>query len=230
MDTNSKSSIKVVAIKIDCLPPLNTQRVSRVNSFCPVSQACAVCRKVKPGEATSFLPTEAKFVWAVEVLVLFSSQTNIRCDFLRPAHFAYSLSQIEAVYPRLSSGSTGVPSLAILLFRWYPWSFFKPETNVRGNNKMHKTVPFLSLSSVLDMHTWRAREGLPLWKCSRVWRKTCHGSDVWWGLRPLCLRMSLIGECPVWKGLTLDVNDPTATYVAWKSAESFRRKDFSISI
>jgi hypothetical protein len=179
----------------------------------------------------SFLRTEVTFVWAVEVLVLFSSQNNIWCDFLRPAHFAFSfLPHIEALCPRSGQRKHRCALFSLFLCRWCLWSVYGPAPNDRWNNKMHKTVPVLSLPSVPCMQTWRARVWLPLKKCSRVRKKTRHVSCVWWGLRPLCLRMPLIGECPVLKVLPLGVNDPTATYVVWKSAASFRRKDFAISV
>ena len=56
--SNSRSSIKDLAIKLDWLPPSKTQRVSLFRPVGPITQIRAVCKLVNSGEVT-ILPTDA---------------------------------------------------------------------------------------------------------------------------------------------------------------------------
>jgi len=100
--SNFRSSIKVLATKLDWLPASETQRVSLLSPVGPITHMRAVCKWVKPGEAISNLPAVVCAVYPVGVVTAPAPlHIALWCAPLHHVHKALPrLLQTFALWPR----------------------------------------------------------------------------------------------------------------------------------
>jgi len=113
------SSNKVLAMKLDWLPPSKTHRASLFSLVGPMTHMRAVC-EVKPGEARSILPTVVCAVSIRRSSGLCSLHIDLWCAPLYPVHKAlFLLPQFLASWPRFKQVKQRCADLSLSTFAYF---------------------------------------------------------------------------------------------------------------